>query len=229
MKSKIIKVLKILFAIVFSLATLGLIGYTAYENMTSKVAYQFEDTFFSIFIITLLCLISGALLSSVFHDHKQKKIAKVSAFSALFVFYCLLLINLLFTSRSYMYITPTSTGFFERISRNSNLIPFKTISSYLSNSDYYGNDIIITNIIGNILVLMPMGFFLPTYIKKLKKLLPFILSMFGGILIIEVIQVITSVGTFDVDDIILNLAGAVLAFFICKLRVIQKIEERIMK
>ena len=70
------------------------------------------------------------------------------------------------------------------------------------------------NVIGNILLFLPFGFYVGYYLKKAKLSLITIIS-FVTSLTIELIQ--TKIGrTFDIDDIILNIIGGILGFLIYK-------------
>lgn len=91
----------------------------------------------------------------------------------------------------------------------NNLTLFKEIFRYKITSRLF-----IRNVLGNIMLFVPLGIFISYYIK-LKKLYPcFILS----ILISSCIEFIqTKIGrTFDVDDIILNTLGGIIGYFIYK-------------
>lgn len=70
------------------------------------------------------------------------------------------------------------------------------------------------NIIGNILAFMPFAFFLPYFAKRNMKFVRFLELMVLISLSVELIQMITLSGSFDVDDIILNVLGALIAYFI---------------
>ncbi|ABX43645.1 VanZ family protein [Lachnoclostridium phytofermentans ISDg] len=108
----------------------------------------------------------------------------------------------------------------------TNFIPFHTMMSYLKNSDNLNSSIIYTNIFGNLAAFAPMGFFLPLLFQKLRKFLPFACVMFLTIAVIELAQFITNLGVMDIDDLILNLSGASIAFFLCKLPFLMKIFQR---
>ena len=97
-----------------------------------------------------------------------------------------------------------------RLYKDSNLVPFRTIRSICQN-DFLSSFAII-NIVGNIGALMPLGVLLPLVFPKARKLLPFILMVTGVVLFIEIVQLIFGVGKLDIDDLILNVAGAVIAF-----------------
>lgn len=92
-----------------------------------------------------------------------------------------------------------------------NLTPFKTILYYLRGEDTTGT---IPNLIGNILLFVPFGLFLPSLFKIFKRLKVYLLFVYSVSLFLEIIQLVTAYGTFDVDDCILNVTGALLGFLI---------------
>jgi glycopeptide antibiotics resistance protein len=72
-------------------------------------------------------------------------------------------------------------------------------------------------IIGNFIMLLPLGIFLPLLYKKVSSfLLVLVTSLFISTLI-ELLQLITSFRSADVDDIFLNTLGACTGFIIYKL------------
>jgi glycopeptide antibiotics resistance protein len=72
-------------------------------------------------------------------------------------------------------------------------------------------------IIGNFIMLLPLGIFLPLLYKKVSSfLLVLVTSLFISTLI-ELLQLITSFRSADVDDIFLNALGACTGFIIYKL------------
>lgn len=98
-----------------------------------------------------------------------------------------------------------------------NLVPFKTIVEYfkdLTVASMRGNAI--RNLCGNFLLLFPLGFCLPFFIKKMSKLKIYIPITALFIIIIEVMQLITMTGSLDIDDFILNFAGALMGFLVFK-------------
>ncbi len=59
---------------------------------------------------------------------------------------------------------------------------------------------------------MPLGILLPILSTKLKESLLIIGITFSFSLAIEIMQLVTQLGVFDVDDIILNTLGGYLGF-----------------
>lgn len=96
--------------------------------------------------------------------------------------------------------------------RNINLIPFRSISPYLKNiTEPYA----FKNIIANILVFIPLGFFVSN--KNSKNVFKTLVICISVILSIECIQLLFKIGFFDVDDIILNFIGSLIGMGINKI------------
>ena len=126
-------------------------------------------------------------------------------------------VSILFFRTGYM---PSSAFFYwDYLKRNIQLIPFHTVKEMVSliiNSEasYNARFLASINIIGNILLMFPAGLLLPILFKKFRKLSSYAIWMLIYIFGIEILQVLTITGTFDIDDILLNFAGAMLGFLV---------------
>ena len=143
-------------------------------------------------------------------DSTKRKIRFLSVL--LFILYVLLLVYFLFFSEEYGRVTAE-----ERVYRY-NLVPFVEIRRFWIYRKQLGMFALITNLFGNVAGFLPFGFMLPVISGKMRSGWMIVLSGFGLSVAVEVIQLITKVGCFDVDDMILNTAGAAigyLLFFIC--------------
>lgn len=89
-----------------------------------------------------------------------------------------------------------------------NLMPFVEIRRFWKYRDQLGNFAVFSNIFGNVIGFLPWGFILPIIFRRMDRAFLIFLSGFLLSLIVEVIQLISKVGCFDVDDLILNTAGA---------------------
>ena len=97
--------------------------------------------------------------------------------------------------------------------------PFKTIISQLK----YGSiNEIIRNIIGNLCLFIPLSFLLILKDNKYKNILRQTVIILPSILMTETLQMITNVGVFDIDDIILNYLGILLFVIIMNIVNIDK-------
>ena len=116
-------------------------------------------------------------------------------YNLLFIIYLLLLYYLLLST--------------DNASSGLNLTPFKEIIRYPITSIQF-----IYNVIGNIVLFLPFGFFISDFIKAKKTYQILIISALIS-LTAELIQF--KIGrAFDIDDIILNVTGAIIGFLCYK-------------
>lgn len=92
---------------------------------------------------------------------------------------------------------------------NVNLIPFRSIGPQLARIN---QDWALFNIVGNILAFIPFGFLLPLAYPKNRGVIRMFTTAFLSVLLIETFQLITMLGTFDVDDIILNVPSILMGY-----------------
>ena len=89
----------------------------------------------------------------------------------------------------------------------SNFIPFKELFRY-----EIGSSLFVKNIIGNILLFLPYGYFASDYLKSKNVGTIAFLTLLVS-LTIEIVQL--KIGrTFDIDDCILNTFGGILGYYI---------------
>ena len=101
------------------------------------------------------------------------------------------------------------------ISRTVSLTPFKTIFEYFSDANI-NIWIALMNVVGNIVIFIPMGLYLQIF-KKNKNILNSVVLVFAVSLCVEVIQYILGIGSADTDDIILNTFGGFLGVLIYRI------------
>ena len=89
-----------------------------------------------------------------------------------------------------------------------NLIPFKSILDVINHSSIY---FIIINIFGNLMVFMPLEYFIIELFEVKKFKFNFALS-FIIILLIELFQFIFKVGVLDIDDLIICTFGMMIFY-----------------
>ncbi len=90
-----------------------------------------------------------------------------------------------------------------------NLWPFKTILPYLLGEK--GWLIATVNIVGNIILLVPVGLLVPLVLRRMTWKKMSWLAVCTGFAI-ELLQTVLHVGIFDIDDIILNAAGTLIGY-----------------
>ena len=194
----------IISVIIYSITLILYLSYLKVEYGMSKlqISYKGELVFNTIFII--LIAISNKILGTYYVDkiEEKNKIKKTTYIIALII-YTIMIFNL--------------TLFTRRIGEiRYNLIPLKTISDYIINIKKYNLREIIINIFGNIFIFMPVQYLI-IKIFELKKSKIIILIDLIILLSIELSQLITHTGIFDIDDIILNLSGMLMTLILMKL------------
>ncbi len=133
----------------------------------------------------------------------------------LFVVYAGLLLWLLFDRP----IARDPVSDYAQIMRgNMNLIPFHTIGNYWKVvtrwefTPLFRHSVI--NLGGNIFLFIPIGYFLPRLWPYLRNFFSFLLTCTMAITLVELLQLVTLLGSLDIDDLILNLLGMVVGYLI---------------
>lgn len=97
-----------------------------------------------------------------------------------------------------------------------NITPLKEIKrfmKYIWDNDALGRAARL-NIFGNIIAFIPFGIYLPYTSESKLGFISTFLYTFSLSLTIELVQLITKVGSCDVDDIILNALGGVIGYIL---------------
>lgn len=143
----------------------------------------------------------------------KKQPKKNPALRFLFFVYCLVMLWLLF-GRSSGWVEGLT--YEEQLRQNVNLTPFLTIQNYVYVVLHGSNETLIrhciVNLGGNIFLFIPAGWLLPRLWPKLRNFFLFFLVCTAAIFLVEVIQLFTLLGSFDIDDLILNLFGMTLGY-----------------
>lgn len=91
----------------------------------------------------------------------------------------------------------------------ANLTLFKSIRMYIR---YYDRVNGFDNLFGNVLAFMPLGILVPVSFPGIDRWWMILLHSFWLSLCIELFQLVSHFGAFDVDDILLNTLGGLLGF-----------------
>jgi len=128
---------------------------------------------------------------------KRERIKTVFLYGV-FICYILLLIKILFLSR-----------ILHLEHRSINLIPFYSIMEYISGSSANIKAFAFGNVVGNIVIFIPLGTYL-SLLKNDKRVITNLLLIFIVSLFVEIIQGLLGIGASDIDDIILNCLGGLI-------------------
>lgn len=93
-----------------------------------------------------------------------------------------------------------------------NLVLFKEIKRFIRYREILGTKAVLLNLAGNVVSFIPFGLFLPLLAHRCRRFGYVTMLSFDFSLMVELIQLISKVGSFDVDDLLLNTIGGALGY-----------------
>lgn len=218
---------------ILSLAAIAFVAFAVIgAMMTFAGAVMHRSVFlFCLFMAVVLSLVAMVIDLKKVNDAIAKKKILNYWLKFLFAVYCVFLVLILFFYGDYrntfnkMNVTLFSKEHFEMC----NFVPFATVIKYIEKylEGRLALSTAVENIAVNIVLFMPMGFFFATILKKINNFGKFFGCILAMIVFAEVVQLVTMCGVFDVDDIILNLFGAVIAYLISKTNTVKNVLDKI--
>lgn len=158
-----------------------------------------------IYIAILLIVIWSVYRVIVLKNSKEKNTLREVLINLFFI-YLLILINLTICKMGFLRIDFNMNFYI-------NYIPFiETINMLKDNFMGIGNTLY--NVIGNILLFVPIGIAIPLLFRESNKLGKVVLYGFVASFTIEFIQLFTPMNMTDIDDVIFNTLGAIVGFLI---------------
>ncbi len=137
-------------------------------------------------------------------NDRQRNIEKL-VFRILFAAYVLLFIYFLFFAEM------TGRTISDR-TYHYNLVLFKEIKRFLMYREQLGWFVVFANLAGNVLIFVPFGMMIPFLTNNFKKFWGVLLLTFELSVLVELVQLLTKVGSCDVDDILLNTIGGIMGY-----------------
>lgn len=181
------------------------------------------------FIVSVTFKIAFAVLFIIFWTlaYKSKRISpkrKRIYMFILFAYYIWILSNMLFFDIAFGRTGEYSSLPFQFYDSDINLIPFDTIKFYINGykSGNIAKSLVFINLLGNLLAFAPMGVFLPSLFKCFRNFFSFSSFNFFIICCVEFLQYHTQIGSMDIDDLILNLCGAIIVWLIVQIKWIKR-------
>lgn len=137
----------------------------------------------------------------------------------LFLLYTLALLWLLF-GRPRDWVDGLS--YKQMLLQNMNLVPLLTIQNYWYVVRHSTDPALLAhcfiNLVGNVVLFIPVGYWLVRLWQRFRNFFLFLATCTGIILLVETLQLFTLLGSFDIDDVILNLAGMFIGYLLCLIR-----------
>ncbi len=143
---------------------------------------------------------------------------------ALFLFYVILIVDFTLIDdalgRDIFGVLQWNTAEFNRyINESTNLIPFETLKLFLNalKSGALPFWSVFENVFGNFVAFMPLPFFTVCLFKKINKWYTVFAVALISVLLIELLQLLLLTGSSDIDDVILNVSGAMLFYALLRI------------
>ncbi len=188
------------YKIIILLYTLSILSFLYYLRLeyNPNIELNYFIRLFITIISSILMIIGNIIYSNNYVERieDKKKVLRISHI-ILFVYYIILLFNMALFAR------------YHNIN-SYNFVPFKSIIAIINGGSLYN---ITINILGNILIFIPLEYFLIELFKINKLAINTIISILI-VIFIEILQYTFKVGVFDVDDIILCNLGMFLFYII---------------
>ena len=187
-------------------AVCAVVGYFFVETLVLP-QYSFDDKgLLKASFVILLSAFLGVIfwIRGTEFEKRAKSFRKMLVFAS--VVYGICLFAILFGSVD---ITRKNAGI-----QSYSLVPFRTISGYLraSQNGTVSRSVVWENLIGNLLLFCPVGFIAPFLFVFLQEKKWFCICMITMLCGVEFLQFVTSRGSMDIDDVILNFVGAAFVY-----------------
>ena len=163
-------------------------------------------------VLSVLLLFGWIILVTI--RRKQENVLQISVQASFFI-YVFAVLQL--TGYFILFKEISSHGWWDKMNHRIethdrvNLEPFKTMDIYQT----FGKQIL-----GNFVMLLPLGIYLPLIFKRLRKVYNFFVVLLICFVVsvgIELLQLATSYRSADIDDVILNTLGGGAGFLIYQL------------
>ena len=226
MKNKIYKILSIVLYVLSFLILLFCVN----NGLNSNIYLNLNGRLILLSIVCIFIYISGFILVKKLNS--DKKILKINlvvyTFIYIFTICTLTLFDELYGRNGLIIIDWDKELLDSYMNISFNLVPFKTIKLFING---YMNGVVTlkdftTNIFGNLCAFMPFAIFLPLLFKSMNKYWKFLITMILIVVIIELLQFVTLSGACDIDDLILNVLGASIVYFITRIKCINGLVKR---
>ncbi len=146
-------------------------------------------------MLTIFLVVIAAVRIAAIRSNNERFVFYREFSNLLFIIYIFLLYELLTRNE----LNTSVSGY--------NLVPFTEIFRYK-----IGTEAFYFNVVGNIALFIPFGYFISTYIKP-NRILPILIVSIISSATVEFVQLCIG-RSFDVDDILLNALGAICGFLI---------------
>lgn len=182
----------------------------------------------------ILAVVSGyaaAVLRafSVGEKSRREKIIKHQLIFT-FVFYLIILIDFTLIDEGmgrniFNVFSWNEDAFRNYIDTSTNLVPFYTVKLFINGykNGQLALSVMLENIFGNFVAFMPFSFFLPCIFKRFNKWYKVLIAVTLSVIAVELLQFLFLTGSSDIDDVILNVTGAMFLYAVLRIKKVSRV------
>ena len=182
----------------------------------------------------VLAVVSGffaASLTALANDNESRRgkiIKRCLIFT--FVFYLIMLIDFTLIDEGmgrniFNVFSWNRAAFRDYIDTSTNIVPFHTVKLFI-NGYKNGNVAFLVmheNIFGNFVAFMPLCFFLACLFKPFNKWYRVLVAVTLSVMAVELLQLLLLTGASDIDDVILNVTGAMCFYLVLRIKKVSRV------
>ena len=181
-------------------------------------------------ILTVVSGYAAAVLRalSVVEKSRREKIIKHRLIFT-FIFYLIMLIDFTLIDEGmgrniFNVFSWNEDAFRDYIDTSTNLVPFYTVKLFIkgNKNGQLALSIMLENIFGNFIAFMPLSFFLGCLFKRFNKWYSVFIMLTLSVVAVELLQFLFLTGSSDIDDVILNVAGAMCLYAVLRIKKISR-------
>ena len=122
-----------------------------------------------------------------------------------------------------------TTAFSDYINRNTNIVPFATVRLFINAVKTSALPLyaVLENLLGNLAAFMPLPFFLACLFKRFDNWYSVLITVLLSVITVELLQLLFLTGSSDIDDVILNTAGAMLLYGVLGIKGVSRFISKI--
>ena len=115
-------------------------------------------------------------------------------------------------------------AFSEYFGSSVNFVPFRTVSEFVAGAftKALAPRAFFINIFGNLAAFAPLSFFYPLLFDKLSGFKHFFFATVATVSCVELLQMLLLTGACDIDDLILNVAGACFTYYLLHIDIFKR-------
>lgn len=212
--------------VVLYLLSLLIVLYCIKIRLTPNIYLKTDARLVMLFFVCIFLYAAGYIL--VKKLNYSKKILYINLFTYFLIYnvviFTLTLFDEIYGRNGFQFVIWNKNSLTSYLKYSFNIIPLKTIKLFTNGyiNGYVSFKNFSNNIIGNFCAFMPYAIFLPLMFKKMNKYYKFLITMIIIVLFIEIVQFLTVSGSCDIDDLILNVLGSSVIYFIVNIKIIKK-------